>query len=93
MWRQNSSTYSTPPSPTTSPLAQERRSSAQEEDKVAASSSTLDLASYRQRKLSSTEFRRMETDGSVGPPSTSSSASSFVHRNSCGSPREYGDSS
>jgi len=90
--RQNSATYSTPPSPTTSPPAQECRSSAQEEDKMAAASSMLDLTARRQRELSSTELRPAESDGSVGPPSTSSGASPFVRRNSCSSPLENSQS-
>ena len=89
MRRQNSTPYSTPPSPSTSPLEQERRrASVQSDSKMGLAPSMLDLTAHRQRDVSPSEARKVQNDGSVGPLSTSSSASSYGQRNSCSSPRD-----
>ncbi|XP_076807619.1 nuclear receptor subfamily 6 group A member 1-like isoform X1 [Clavelina lepadiformis] len=74
---------SDPPSPTSSPLTRDRRHpEMREDDKMAAAASMLDLTTHRH----STQNLHHNA-GSVGPPSTSSTASSSGQHPASASPR------
>ena len=77
--------FSTPPSPTSSPPNQNQRLPAQVDEKNPPAS-LIDLT-VRRQDLSSSTTNHENDNGSIGPPSTSSNASSYGNRNSCGSPR------